>query len=307
MPKLPLSEKRLAANRANARKSTGPRSPEGKRRASRNNTRHGLYSAEVHLPDYWELRAIDTAQRAAAGYLRDPGLAAAVAARTYLRAHRSYATALVDRYYVERFSSADPHAYGRQNNNWFLAAIRYADHIRRQIRALDRFITPALLSYENETALAMTVGQAARPAAGLQTGQQNYNDSNPPLSQAAGALLAETTATVRTHSATARAPRRDDALQNCNDSNPLPTRGEPSAPFCDPERLGCRSLGGDGGERAASPQTQPPPAPMDNPSSHPKKSPAAPLKIPNQPPSPSPQAQLLRPRPPPLTQLKQNN
>ncbi len=174
MPKLPLSEKRLAANRANARKSTGPRSPEGKRRASRNNTRHGLYSAEVHLPEYWELRAIDTAQRAAAGYLRDPGLAAAVAARTYLRAHRSYATALVDRYYVERFSSADPHAYGRQNNNWFLAAIRYADHIRRQIRALDRFITPALLSYENETALAMTVGQAARPiSANLRTWAHN--------------------------------------------------------------------------------------------------------------------------------------
>lgn len=36
------SEKQIAANRANAQKSRGPRSPGGKARASRNATRHGL-------------------------------------------------------------------------------------------------------------------------------------------------------------------------------------------------------------------------------------------------------------------------
>lgn len=36
------SEKQIAANRANARKSTGPRSSAGKKRASRNAYRHGL-------------------------------------------------------------------------------------------------------------------------------------------------------------------------------------------------------------------------------------------------------------------------
>jgi hypothetical protein len=36
------SDRRIKANRANARKSTGPRSPAGKKRASRNALRHGL-------------------------------------------------------------------------------------------------------------------------------------------------------------------------------------------------------------------------------------------------------------------------
>jgi hypothetical protein len=36
------SERQIAANRRNARKSTGPRSGAGKKRASRNAYRHGL-------------------------------------------------------------------------------------------------------------------------------------------------------------------------------------------------------------------------------------------------------------------------
>ena len=44
-----LSEARLAANRANAQKSTGPRTPEGKRRVSQNALKHGL-TARIHQP-----------------------------------------------------------------------------------------------------------------------------------------------------------------------------------------------------------------------------------------------------------------
>lgn len=44
---MPISEKRLAANRANAAKSTGPRTPEGKRNSSRNAARHGMLSNAV--------------------------------------------------------------------------------------------------------------------------------------------------------------------------------------------------------------------------------------------------------------------
>ncbi|MBX6316640.1 MAG: hypothetical protein IRY99_27560 [Isosphaeraceae bacterium] len=46
----PLSEKRLAANRNNAQKSTGPRTPEGKRKSRSNAVKHGLTGAGTCLP-----------------------------------------------------------------------------------------------------------------------------------------------------------------------------------------------------------------------------------------------------------------
>ena len=47
----PVSERQLAANRANAKKSTGPRTPEGKRRSSMNGLVHGLRARKTVLPD----------------------------------------------------------------------------------------------------------------------------------------------------------------------------------------------------------------------------------------------------------------
>ena len=44
------SRKQIQANRLNARKSTGPQSPEGKQRVAQNRTKHGLAGEHVVLP-----------------------------------------------------------------------------------------------------------------------------------------------------------------------------------------------------------------------------------------------------------------
>jgi hypothetical protein len=44
------TEKQIEANRANAQRSTGPRTPEGKARSSRNSLKHGLSAKQVLLP-----------------------------------------------------------------------------------------------------------------------------------------------------------------------------------------------------------------------------------------------------------------
>jgi hypothetical protein len=45
------SDKQIRANRRNARKSTGPKTPEGKSVVSHNALKHGLLSQQILLPD----------------------------------------------------------------------------------------------------------------------------------------------------------------------------------------------------------------------------------------------------------------
>ncbi len=51
IPKKQPSAARLRANRANAKKSTGPKTAAGKSRSALNATRHGILSQVIHLPE----------------------------------------------------------------------------------------------------------------------------------------------------------------------------------------------------------------------------------------------------------------
>ncbi len=70
-----MTEKRLNANRQNAKKSTGPKTPEGKARASMNALKHGLRASSLAVPilenaEDWEVhRDLVVRDLAPAGYL----------------------------------------------------------------------------------------------------------------------------------------------------------------------------------------------------------------------------------------------
>jgi hypothetical protein len=51
LPHSPISSKKLAANRRNSQKSTGPRTPSGKKQSSQNATKHALCSQSPRLPN----------------------------------------------------------------------------------------------------------------------------------------------------------------------------------------------------------------------------------------------------------------
>src|SRR6201982_3057226 len=64
------SERQIAANRRNARNSTGPRSGAGKKRASRNAYRHGLTLSITSSAAY--AKQLDRLVREIAGNTEDP-------------------------------------------------------------------------------------------------------------------------------------------------------------------------------------------------------------------------------------------
>ncbi|MBL0160041.1 MAG: hypothetical protein IPP47_23585 [Bryobacterales bacterium] len=71
MPLVRMTEKRLAANRANAKKSTGPRTPAGKARTCHNAAKHYLYARTHTIPPAWQDRIIPRVVEATAEFSAD--------------------------------------------------------------------------------------------------------------------------------------------------------------------------------------------------------------------------------------------
>ena len=85
------SEAKRAANRANAQKSTGPRSSEGKARASQNATRHGLATSVADDPAAQERIAALTAALAGEGASPAVKAQAALVAEAQVELYRARA------------------------------------------------------------------------------------------------------------------------------------------------------------------------------------------------------------------------
>jgi hypothetical protein len=102
------SEQQIAANRRNARKSTGPHSGAGKKRASRNAHRHGLRSSITSTAAY--AKQLDKLVRKIAGDAEDANLlerARAIAqAELELARVRRVKVALIER--ASAFGELDP-------------------------------------------------------------------------------------------------------------------------------------------------------------------------------------------------------
>ena len=57
--RLAVSEKRLVANRANAAKSSGPKTPEGKAKSARNSIKHGFTATSFVIARFEDLREVE--------------------------------------------------------------------------------------------------------------------------------------------------------------------------------------------------------------------------------------------------------
>jgi len=189
MQPAPISERRLAANRANARKSTGPRTPEGKRRVSQNACRHRLYARLHTLTPHYQAFLHDRAHRNTI-HIQDPVLRALryefFIASGYEELLWANQDSLLNYWVAE--CQGDPY---EANVNYFsdetsLEALHrfHAHHAHRMdaiLKALIRYSRFAAkrqgLTCDNPQALAETLIQAAL----RRTRQPDLNPPQPPI------------------------------------------------------------------------------------------------------------------------------
>ncbi len=159
---MPVSERRLAANRANARKSTGPRTSEGKARSSRNARKHCLYAQDFQLPDPFLAEAARLAAEIVDEF-EDPELRDIAVLRAFLRARRLYAAAFAVRFREGYLAAADRREYMRTHGSLLPALARFIGALNRETRQCDRILVEALAPRRPEPRFFVETNPSPRP------------------------------------------------------------------------------------------------------------------------------------------------
>ena len=129
------TERQIIANRANAKRSTGPKTKRGRQASSRNASRHGLSSSKVD-------RSLSTESAIVAETLVDGGASEpqVIAARQVAEAHINVLRVRAVR--AALLASLDQHACGLGHLRHLLALDRYERIARGRRRlAVDRFLS----------------------------------------------------------------------------------------------------------------------------------------------------------------------
>lgn len=129
------TEKQIAANRANAKRSTGPKTRQGRQVSSRNALRHGLFSSQVSQP-----RPMDVSSLSKALVQKEPSEFQLIAARQVAQAHLDLLQIRAVR--ATLLSSWDQHAWSSSDLRRLLALDRYERIVRGRRRlAAKRFFS----------------------------------------------------------------------------------------------------------------------------------------------------------------------
>ncbi|WP_321475866.1 hypothetical protein [uncultured Paludibaculum sp.] len=190
----PISERRLAANRANARKSTGPRTAEGKRKVSQNASRHNLYAGIHQLPGDVGPRLYRQSLEQTSD-IADPRFRALLVHRLMLRGHERRLLQLEGKLWTEALrvnGGVVRHAslWIRENHSEVVQALgRYHAWICVRIRLVQKSMFPYVIGDEaNQTGIPAKARVLLVAAAGSATPIQ--------MESSVGSTLWETTESV---------------------------------------------------------------------------------------------------------------
>jgi len=130
--KKPVSAIQLAANRANAARSTGPRTPEGQARSAQNSRKHGFAAAEFAVVRLEDLQAV--------AHLKADLGRIALTQQALIRAARLETGLFVTRAQNRNYALAEGfHRMVRQSNCWSLFLRYQAQTERHCRRAVEEF------------------------------------------------------------------------------------------------------------------------------------------------------------------------